>query len=822
MQLKLKTLTISLLALGLSASIFAKPVLVKKYDQIEEYQLDNGLKVILSDKTKNNTVFMNVIYQAGSLNDPLGKSGMAHLLEHLAFKGTENIKEGNFQSALDQYTLFSNARTDYYSTQYMSEIRSEQNTINKVIELEAERMDKLVLDKKFVAPEIEVVKREREANFDQTFSRLMNKIFQSIYGVEYFGREPIGELTELESINMSELNQFYRTWYRPNNAVIVLTGNFDKTAVLNQINQKFGGIPSKIVPEQPTIPKISIEQAKSEDIVIKKGDGYQKINVYIVPRNEEIEPTLDITSALFTLEPSGTLYQRLVEKGIVDNVDVALWTSRDFNMMFVSADYVPSQNLKKMNKALIENVEKKQKFNQADVKRLQDITKNSRIATFREASALGGMLSEAIVLNRSDWLSYFNNRDRIQSLTTDQVSQDLQKIFKEEYRLEAEIQPTPLADQEKQRLEPEQAPQFLQSMGDTKQETPKNLAVYKKETEQYVKQAQTILEKAETKIQRGTLETGPKYALYSTPTKDDQISATLTIPFSTAKKLMNHEKIIDISTYLMSRGSDQYPFQYLMDKSIEVNGGVAISSNLNSIDVQVVANKDKFEEYFKLIIDILQKPSFEQKQFDSIKSKYLNQMDRTYTEPDIVVAMALSEIANPYPQGDLRAYSDPEFTVKLLKQVTNKQVKKFYEENIGLDFARVAVTGEFDASQMKEFLNSTLSKWKTKTQFEEMEFASQPKPAQKHYLKSEPREFGSYSSIMNIEMGSDSPDLPAVLVMGYILGESQLTSRLAKELRENKNLVYGFSQSLDLNEGNNASSFSISANYTAGKADLVS
>ena len=109
MLLRLKKLTLSLCVLGFSASIFAQPVLIKSEHNIEEYKLENGFRVLLAPNDKESKVFMNIVYLTGSLNDPKGKGGLAHLLEHLAFKGTQDVKGEEFQRRLDQYTLMTNA-----------------------------------------------------------------------------------------------------------------------------------------------------------------------------------------------------------------------------------------------------------------------------------------------------------------------------------------------------------------------------------------------------------------------------------------------------------------------------------------------------------------------------------------------------------------------------------------------------------------------------------------------------------------------------------------------------------------------------------------
>ena len=112
MQIRFKRLSLAILLSGWTAASFAQPVLVKTEQNIEEYRLENGLRIILASNDKENKVFMNTVYLTGSLNDPQGKGGLAHLLEHLAFKGTENVKGDEFQRRLDQYTLMTNASTD--------------------------------------------------------------------------------------------------------------------------------------------------------------------------------------------------------------------------------------------------------------------------------------------------------------------------------------------------------------------------------------------------------------------------------------------------------------------------------------------------------------------------------------------------------------------------------------------------------------------------------------------------------------------------------------------------------------------------------------
>ena len=299
MLMRFKSLTLSLCLMGMSSIAWTQPILVKSEQKIEEYKLDNGFRVVLAPNDKENKVFVNTVYFTGSLNDPTGKGGLAHLLEHLAFKGTENVKGEEFQRRLDQYTLMTNASTDYYSTKYTNVVRPEKTALNEIIYLEAERMDKLVLQKKFVPSEIAIVKREREVRMDQPFAVLLDEMWKSAYGNQSLGRLPIGDLNELQSINMDELNAFYRAWYAPNNAVMVIAGKFDQAEVLKQIDEKLPSMKTEIKTKLDDSNKSVIDDCKENVInkirIILDGNinGIKTIQTILDTKTSQLEKLIE-------------------------------------------------------------------------------------------------------------------------------------------------------------------------------------------------------------------------------------------------------------------------------------------------------------------------------------------------------------------------------------------------------------------------------------------------------------------------------------------------------------------------------------------------
>lgn len=822
MLMRFKQFTISLLLVGLSATAWSQPILVKSQQKIEEYKLENGFRVILAQNDKENKVFMNTVYLTGSLNDPQGKGGLAHLLEHLAFKGTQNIQGEEFQRRLDQYTLMTNASTDYYSTKYTNVIRPEQNVINEVIHLEAERMDKLVLQEKFVPSEISIVKREREVRMDQPFSVMMDQMWKSAYGNQYLGRLPIGDLNELQSIKMDELNKFYRTWYAPNNAVMVISGKFDKAEVLKQIDQNFSPIAARQVPAQTKVPVLDSSKMKQRNFLVKKGSDLAKFNIYLNGKNEKIKPELALAPYLYTMQPSGHLYQSIVETGLSTAVQSTTWLDQDFNLVFIGAIYAPNHDAKKVESALISGVEKNQPFNETELNRVKNLIQNQSDSVLSNAAALGGRLSDYYVSYQSDWSQYFTDLENVKKLKLADVNQTLTQFLVPQHRISGDIQPTP--EEQKKALKQKQAAEPAKTLAQTDiQEEPlKDSRVYQQEVANYVKASKQYLVNTEKKIQRGTLKNGISYALYPTSTRDDKTYATISIDFGTEKSLFNQGEVLDLMAYLLLRGSDQYSLQDIADKSIEAGGGAAANASGNSITIQIVAKKEKFEDYFKFILDVLKKPKFEQSQFDLIKSQSLSALDRPYTEPETVAALTMTRLLETYQPGDLRYHFEPDLAKQQIKAATVEQVKTLYQNFFVSNHAQIAITGDYQAKTMLKILQKEFGSWKAQLPYQRLSSDYQVYPAQKVHALSEQREFGNYQSILTFPVGADHPDTPALMVFSYILGDSQLSSHLAQELREKNALVYGFGSSLDLDDWIDSGALTIEANYTAGKSAQVS
>lgn len=826
MLMKFKTLSLSLIALGLSASVWAKPVLVQSQQNIEEYKLENGLRVILAPNDKESKIYSNVVYFTGSLDDPQGKGGLAHLLEHLLFKGTENIQGEEFQRRLDQHTLSSNAMTSFHYTAYVNVLPAEQKNLNEIILLEAERMDKSTIKMDDVPNEIEIVKREREIRLDQPFSVVQDQILKQLYGNQSLGRAPIGDLEELKSIQLEELNTFYKTWYKPNNAAIIITGKFDKATTLQQIDQHFSPLqPAEYFPERASkyIPKFDFNKLKDRRFNVKKGSHSLAYVGYLGEENVAIQNRLSLAGSLFSIEPSGRLYQALIKDKKAIGVGGTSIGDKYYNFVLLGASYAPQHNRQEIENILIQQVQNGGMVNDDEVKRVRLATKNMIQQVENDAAAFGSMLMEYVVSSEQGWQNYFTDLQELENLTAEQINDVYQDYFRDDNRIIINIEPTP--EEQKKAQQQQHNHQSLKNNQETEIAEPlKDTTEYIAEQKNYVLESKQYIDKIQQKIQQGQFANGLRYVFYPTTLKDDKVYATLSIGVGNRESLKDRAMIFSQLSSQWVRGSVSHNLQQVIDKSLEMNATINSSTSGNRLIIQISADKKHFAEYFAFVLDMLRNPAFDPEDYEINKSAALSALERPYTEPNAVADLTLTRMTELYGEGDFLYHFEPGLSKKQLQLSDLAQVKQLYDD-VSMNHAHISITGEFDTQFAKKQLQNTLAQWHHTAQpYQKILSHYYAYPAQKVHILAEQREFGAYRAYMMIPVGIEHEDAIALLVLEHILGGSQLSSRLGKELREKNNLVYGFRQSISMSQVayNHRGSWSVSANYTPSKAELVS
>lgn len=822
MSISFKKLALSICLFGLTSAVWADIEKVTQQQGIQEYRLENGLRVLLAPNEKETKVMLDVLYFTGSLNDPKHKSGLAHLLEHLAFKGTKNIVGDEFQRRLDKYTLRANAVTNHYATRYLNVIRPDSNAISQVLLLEAERMNNLVLKKEYVAPEIEIVKREREVRMDKAPALMVDWLLKNIYGYQSLGRMPIGSLDELQSIQLPEIEQYYQTWYVPNNAVVILTGKFDQKDVLKQIEQAFSALPSKPLPKLEEPPKLDINKVSEKTFTVQKGRDYSTQLIYVANPNKDTQRALSFVPYLYSSQPTGKLYKNMVMNGEANSVNASTWLTKDFNIVYMGANYSHQAQTKNMTAYLIQQSEQPTQFDQIQLKRAKNQMKNAHEQMMVDSSAMSSMLGGVLIQENGNWIEYFNQYKALQSVSLKDVNRELKSFFNSNKRLITYIQPTVYTPQQQtQNLLPNET-QFQAHIPVIPIWDKKDFIRSEQELKKLQQHSTARLVDLDQQIQRGQLKNGMKYAIFATSTADNMTYATITINFGAEKSLAGQGAILELMNSLLLKGTKKYSYEQIIDRSTQLQGKANSTIENNQLKIDLQAPKEHFTDYLSLVSELIQNANFDQSEFDVLKKQRLAHLQQHFTEPKFVSEIQMGRLLEKYKPEDIRYHFEPKSLYVEYKNATQPQLKKMHQQFIGMDHAEIAITGEVNQEKIKKLIQDQFESWNTQTAYTRMGEAFFQYPAKHLHVQSEPREFGSYQGFLNFPVGAEHVDAASMLIFSQVLGNSQLSSRLALELREKNALVYSFSSRLNLDAFDQVGSLKILADYSTVRSSEIS
>lgn len=291
-----------------------------------EYKLENGLKIIVKEDHRAPVVMTQIWYRVGSTDEPLDKGGISHLLEHMMFKGTANVSSDDYERLIAKFGGVNNAFTSYDYTGYYELFPA--NRLPLALELEADRMTNLRFDDKAFAKEHQVVMEERRQRTDDN---PLAKAYESFRLLALpnspKGESVIGPMNELESITLPELKEWYKTWYAPNNATLVIVGDVKPQEVLAQVKRYFGELPTSKLPKRPAVSQqgfrgyqqVNSEQAVQVPVLLM---GYNVPSLLTAkPTGEKEAYALSLAQDVLDGGLSARLESRLIrEQGLLTTV----------------------------------------------------------------------------------------------------------------------------------------------------------------------------------------------------------------------------------------------------------------------------------------------------------------------------------------------------------------------------------------------------------------------------------------------------------------------------------------------------------------------
>lgn len=378
--------------------------------EVKEYRLANGLKILIIEEHKAPVATFQVWYRTGSRDEPIGKSGLSHLLEHMMFKGTPKYGPSVFSKIVQKNGGTDNAYTTKDNTVYFELFSSDR--VPLPIDLEADRMQNLTIDPKETLLERDVVIEERRLRYeDDPQNSLFEEVVAAAFKAHPYQRPVIGWMSDVKSIEKDDLYNYYKAHYSPDNAVIVLVGDVKTDEIIENIKNSFGNI-SPTGTQKKNITFSEPEQKGERRVLLKREAELPYLLVaYHTPNFPHDDSyALDVLSLILSGGKSTRLYKSLVyEKKIALDVDTEYdGFNRDPYLFFLDATASPEKDIKDVEKALFAEIEniKKEPPSEQEVQKAKNQIESSFImeqdSIYMEAMKYGifEMLGDWKLINR--------------------------------------------------------------------------------------------------------------------------------------------------------------------------------------------------------------------------------------------------------------------------------------------------------------------------------------------------------------------------------------------------------------------------------------
>ncbi len=767
----------------ISVQVKASPQFVKSLHHIDEYRLDNGLTIILAPDNSQQLIHFDLVYLSGSLYDPDDAPGLAHLHEHMMFKGTQKRTTAELSEGIVEQGIYFNASASFDRVRYTAELSSDYKKLDFLLELEAERMSVPHFSEPELISELEIVRQEMAHADNDPLTVLVREMLAAAWGDKFYGRDVIGEYEALKSVTVEDMNAFHRLHYRPDNAVMILTGGFEKPRVLELIDRHFSGIknPKDIVPSIEYIPAKNV----ATSFELNQGDfDSLTINFELPPFGDERFASLALIEDLLAGEPHGRLYQTLVMEGSALAAYAHPMTFTWGGQFIMGAVLYSEQSRQAVEEDLLAQFSEllTSPVSQEALERAKTNYRTSLNAVLRDSSNLSEMLAEMVPLG--DWSEGFLIEERIQQLTPEEVQRHYDSLFADKKPIVGKL----LAQQGNTSAERVMVPgQTEMEANEFEPEVDENTPVEPFD----VAVLETKAQELERTIQRDQLHNGMKVALRSMPDSKDLVQGRMNLRFGTLESMEGTQAVHDITSMLLLRGTQDHTYQEVVDKLNRLESRLTMTSQGSRLAVDFAGPAQNLNELLELMAEVLKEPVFPEREFEFIKRQQVQLWKRPINHPSELAANALLQyIQQDYATYDPRRNLAPSDYLALLEPLTLEEVKNFYQSFYGAQYGEVALTGNFDPEHIKDILNTLFGSWMSQSEYQPI-VSTHPNldPVRKVIKGGEAA--GYYISRVNFPMSTQDSNYPAVQIMEDILGSNPLSSRLFNRIREERQLSYG-------------------------------
>ena len=410
--------------LFISAISHAKlPRGVEKITSIEgitEYRLKNGLQVLLFPDVTQETITVNVTYKVGSKHENYGETGMAHLLEHLVFKGTP--RHPNIPKELTDHGAEPNGTTWTDRTNYFETFSATDENLNWALDLEADRMVNSFIRKEDLDSEMTVVRNELENGENSPVRVLISRMIEASYDWNNYAKSTIGAISDLENVKIENLKAFYKKYYQPDNATLIVTGKIDEDKTIKLVNKYFSKIKKPKRSLQALYTEEPIQDGERQVTIRRSGDVKVVASMYKIPAGfDSAFPSVTVLTNILGDPTSGRLQKSLVKNKLAAFAYGFNFQWGEPSVMTFLAQLGGEEDIEPTKKKLIETLENvfETPITAAEVSRAKSKLLKQYKLSFNSSQTIALELSEWIGMG--DWRLMFLDRDGLEKVSLESV-----------------------------------------------------------------------------------------------------------------------------------------------------------------------------------------------------------------------------------------------------------------------------------------------------------------------------------------------------------------------------------------------------------------
>ncbi|QDU38723.1 Protease 3 precursor [Maioricimonas rarisocia] len=757
--------------------VAAPPQFVTAVEGIAEFKLDNGLRVLLFPDPSKPKVTVNLTVFVGSRHEGYGEAGMAHLLEHMLFKGTP--AHPDVPEALREHGAEYNGTTWLDRTNYFETLPASEENLEFAIRLEADRMVNSYVRGEDLESEMTVVRNEFERG-ENSPSRILNqRMFSAAYEWHNYGKSTIGNRADIERVPVESLRRFYRKYYQPDNAMLIIAGQFDPEKALEFTQKYFGEIPR---PERELEQTYTEEPAQDGERIVKLrrvGDVALVGAMYHISSGAHPDyVSIDVLEHILTGAPSGLLYKALVETRRAASISGAAYALHDPGVLRFMAEVTPGNDPQDVLTTILEIVESvgEEGVTEEQVERSKRYWLKEWELAVADSSRIAIQLSEWAA--QGDWRLLFLYRDRLEEVTVESVERVAKHYLRQNNRTAGMFLPTEKA----QRVTVPETPELAAMIGD-----------YKGREALAVGEAFDVSPaNIEERTTRTQLSSGLDVALLPKKTRGESVHLRLTLRYGNLENLQGLNTAAELLPSLMLRGTSTMTRQQIQDELDKNRARIVPSGTPGEASFSIETRRESLPNVLELLRQILRDPSLPEDQLEIIRNQKIANLEQQLTDPTGLARTAVSRKVSDYPQDDVRYVPTIEEEIQRWKSLTRDEVQKLYSDYLGGEHGELAAVGDFDPAEVTQAFEKAVEGWKAG-----QPYARIPRPgdvavnAEREVIETPDKENAIYLAGTVFPLDDTDPDYPALVIGNYILGGSGLSSRLADRVRQKEGLSYG-------------------------------